>query len=226
MSKVFKLIQQIDQTFSKYKNLQKASKMSAYMKGKFDYFGISSPKRRELQADFYTELNLFSTLEKRDFVRELWQKNEREFLYFAIDFLKKWKKNDYLEQDIEFLQWLITQQSWWDSVDLIASNLLSQYFLLFPKKIEEIIPIWRASSNLWLNRSCLIFQLKYKDKVDFNLLKSLIVQFQDSKEFFIQKAIGWSLRSYSCFAPEEVKNFVTDYELKGLAKREALRKLM
>jgi 3-methyladenine DNA glycosylase AlkD len=74
-----------------------------------------------------------------------------------------------------------------------------------------------------LQRSCLIFQLKYKEKVNFTLLKSLIVQFQMDKEFFIQKAIGWSLRQYSKSEPEAVRKFVEEIQLKGLAKREAIK---
>jgi 3-methyladenine DNA glycosylase AlkD len=67
------------------------------------------------------------------------------------------------------------------------------------------------------------FQLKYKKEVDFELLKSLIVQFQPNKEFFIQKAIGWSLRQYSKFSPDEVRDFVTEIKLTGLAYREATK---
>ena len=83
--------------------------------------------------------------------------------------------------------------------------------------IEE----WRHEDNLWLNRSCLIFQLKYKDATDFELLKDLIRQYQGNSEFFIQKAIGWSLRQYSKFNPDAVRAFVDEIGLEGLAKREA-----
>jgi 3-methyladenine DNA glycosylase AlkD len=86
-----------------------------------------------------------------------------------------------------------------------------------------LIEEWRFSDNLWLQRSCLIFQLKYKEKVNFTLLKSLIIQFQMDKEFFIQKAIGWSLRQYSKSEPEAVRKFVEEIQLKGLAKREAIK---
>jgi 3-methyladenine DNA glycosylase AlkD len=73
---------------------------------------------------------------------------------------------------------------------------------------------------MWLNRSCLIFQLKYGNAVDFDLLKALITQYQPVKEFFIQKAIGWSLRQYSKFNPDAVRVFIDDIKLQGLAKKE------
>ena len=99
------------------------------------------------------------------------------------------------------------------------------YFQKFPGKKEEVITRWRKSDNLWLNRTSLIFQLKYKDDVDFNLLKDLIKQFQPNKEFFIQKAIGWSLRQYSKFNPDAVKDFIEEINLQGLALREAKKYL-
>ena len=78
---------------------------------------------------------------------------------------------------------------------------------------------------MWLNRTCLIFQLKYKEKLDFELLTSLIEEFQWNQEFFIQKAIGWSLRQHSKLDPESVKAYLETSELKGLALREASKYL-
>jgi 3-methyladenine DNA glycosylase AlkD len=57
------------------------------------------------------------------------------------------------------------------------------------------------------------------------LLKSLIVQYQGNSEFFIQKAIGWSLRQHSKFHPDPVRQFVDKVGLEGLAKREAIKYL-
>jgi 3-methyladenine DNA glycosylase AlkD len=76
---------------------------------------------------------------------------------------------------------------------------------------------------MWLNRSCLIYQLKYKKDVNFDLLKSLIQQYQPVKEFFIQKAIGWALRQYSKFNPDEVRDFIEEINLQGLARREGAK---
>ena len=74
-------------------------------------------------------------------------------------------------------------------------------------------------------RSCLIFQLKCIKDVDFELLTSLIRKFQSNNEFFIQKAIGWSLRQYSKYNPQAVRDFMAENKLSGLAKREASKYL-
>ena len=88
-----------------------------------------------------------------------------------------------------------------------------------------MIEKWRKSDNIWLNRSCLLYQLKFKNETNFELLASLIEQFQEKKEFFIQKAIGWSLREYSKTNPIAVKAFIEKINLQGLAKREGSKYL-
>jgi 3-methyladenine DNA glycosylase AlkD len=48
-----------------------------------------------------------------------------------------------------------------------------------------------------------------------------------NKEFFLRKAIGWSLRQYARYNPQWVIDFVHRHEadLSGLSKREALKRL-
>jgi 3-methyladenine DNA glycosylase AlkD len=79
------------------------------------------------------------------------------------------------------------------------------------------------SGNIWLQRTCLIYQLKYKDDVNTELLSSFIKELSVSKEFFIAKAIGWSLREYSKRNPSWVLDFVQNTDLQPLSRREAMR---
>lgn len=77
--------------------------------------------------------------------------------------------------------------------------------------------------EIWLQRTCLIFQLKYKEEIDTDLLTDYILQLKDSTEFFINKTIGWILGEYTRTNPEWVMDFVNKYELSHLSKREALK---
>jgi 3-methyladenine DNA glycosylase AlkD len=196
--------------------------MSKYMKGHFPFFGVSAAPRRAIfhgmKKQLTSELN---AQEKRSFILALYQENERENHYIAIDFLNALRKEEIDVSDGKLLHTLITTHSWWDSVDAIASNYLGRYILKFPVEGADLIQEWRHSDNMWLRRSCLIHQLKYGNETDFPLLISLINQFKHEKEFFIQKAIGWSLRQYSKFQPEAVRDFLHDSNIKGLARKEA-----
>ena len=69
----------------------------------------------------------------------------------------------------------------------------------------------------------LLFQLKYKKETDTELLFNYIRALTGSKEFFIQKAIGWVLREYSKTDPKAVVKFVDSTFLAPLSKREALK---
>lgn len=201
---------------------RKAINMAAYLKNHFACYGIKSPIRKEIQTKWITQVNK-ANIDRWDIVYLLWDKDQREFQYIAIDYLNRMPKKGYHANDYLKLEELITTKSWWDSVDSIASNYVGDYFKLFPEQMAPIISRWRKSDNMWLNRTCLIFQLKYKNEVDFELLKDLIRQFQPNKEFFIQKAIGWSLRQYSKYNPKAVAEFVDVINLQGLARREAIK---
>jgi 3-methyladenine DNA glycosylase AlkD len=76
---------------------------------------------------------------------------------------------------------------------------------------------------MWLQRSAILFQLNYKDKTDTDLLTYIINPLSGSKEFFINKAIGWALRNYGKTNPDWVIEFTERTTLSSLSLREALR---
>jgi 3-methyladenine DNA glycosylase AlkD len=85
---------------------------------------------------------------------------------------------------------------------------------------------WRKSDDFWLRRTTLLFQLGYKTETDFDLLCALIHENLGSDEFFINKAIGWSLRQYAHINPVAVKRFVKATKgLHPLSRREAMKNI-
>ena len=134
-------------------------------------------------------------------------------------------KGKYQPEDIELIERLITTNSWWDSVDTISKYILGSYLQRFPESVNEKVSKFSSADSMWLNRSAILFQLGYKEKTDFDLLKTVCNQHKFSKEFFIQKAIGWALREYAKTNPEAVKRFVAESNLKRLSRKEALKNL-
>lgn len=118
---------------------------------------------------------------------------------------------------------MIVEKSWWDTIDFIAVNLVGPYFKQYPDQIPTVTQGWMASQNIWLQRTCILFQLKYKNNVDLVLLDGFIQQLKDSREFFIRKAIGWMLREYSKTDADFVIQYLKDNKLSGLSEREALK---
>lgn len=211
----------ITQLFKDNASKENAVPMKKYMRDQFDFFGIKSPERRELYKLFKAKNGLIPENNKSEIVTWCWAQDEREYQMFAMEFLGKSAKKEGLEI-IKLYEFMITNKSWWDTVDYIASNLVGVYFQKYPKKMEPITSDWMKSKNMWLQRTCLLFQLKYKSKLDTELLTTFIDELSDSKEFFIQKAIGWILREYSKTDPVFVVNFINSNKLANLSKREGL----
>ena len=192
------------------------------MKGQFEYYGIKSPVRKEIAKEFLKSNGYPASEELESIVKEAWSLPQREVQYFTMDMLGKLAKKGPYDR-IELYEYLITHKSWWDTVDYIASNLVGVHFQKYPEQILPRTDLWMKSGNMWLQRTAILFQLKYKKDTDLNLLSEYIHQLRGSKEFFINKAIGWMLREYSKTDTDWVIKFVNNNELAPLSRREALK---
>ncbi len=208
--------------YEENRDQEKAIAMKKYLKDQFDFFGIKAPDRDELSKQFVKEYGLPDVASVDMIVKDLWELPEREYQYTALFILDRMKKH-WTKDTIQLFEFLVIHKSWWDTVDSIAVSFIGILLKKYPALIMEYVQRWTASDNMWLNRTAILFQLKYKDTTDEQLLFSIIKRFTSSKEFFIQKAIGWALREYSKTMPEVVKSFVEANELAPLSKREALK---
>jgi 3-methyladenine DNA glycosylase AlkD len=223
MSNRMNYIQELQKIFADNGNSDNAYQMSKYLKFKFEFHGIKKPERSVIQKSFLNKAKKESIDKIFDIIYTAFETEYRELHYFGIDLLRKSIKK-LRESDIENLEKLLQTHSWWDSVDSIAMAV-GDYFKLYPKNKEIIINPWINSENMWLNRVVIIFQLKYKTETNLKLLTKAINSLKHKDEFFIQKAIGWSLREYSKTNPDWVIRFVEQNNIKSLAKREALKKI-
>ena len=215
-------LQPLENLYRAHANPERAIRMKAYMKDQFNYLGLPSPLRRELTKKFYASAGYPPLQQLVAIVDEAWKMPYREFKYFALELLVKMKKKSGHDA-IHLYERLITSESWWDTVDLIAPSLIGYHMQQYPEERDQYIAKWIQSDNIWLQRSCILFQLKYKDKTDTTLLSDITLQLKESKEFFIRKAIGWALREYSKTDSGFVIRFVQQHELSGLSHREALK---
>ncbi len=196
--------------------------MKQYMRNKFEFYGIKAPLRKELVKELIQEKGKLPFEELKDVVALLWVNPHREAQYFAMDLMTKTKKQFTLE-DISFFEELIVTKSWWDTVDWLAPHGIGTILLKHPEKTPIYTQKWIASDNIWLQRTAILFQLKYKEQIDLNLAFQLILQRADSTEFFVQKAAGWLLREASKRFPAEINTFITSNKLPNLTIREGLK---
>jgi 3-methyladenine DNA glycosylase AlkD len=195
----------------------------AYLLNQFEFYGIKTPLRRQICKEFYKVNPIKDQNELSVLIKECFAEPQRELHYFAIELLGHHKKM-WSKQTIPLIEWMITHNSWWDSVDSTNSFVISKYFLQFPESIEPTTSKWNQSSNKWLQRMSLLFQLLYKEKTNTVLLSKYIEHTQLEEDFFIRKAIGWALRAYAHTNKKWVIQFVKDHpSLSNLSKREALK---
>jgi 3-methyladenine DNA glycosylase AlkD len=206
------------------RNPSRAIAMEKYMKNKFPFLGVMSGPRKEVMRAWKATLPAtLSRSESWEIIRELWQKEEREYHQLALDWMLTWNIKSYEKTDIHHIYFILSNQSWWDTIDGIAVHIVGKYAKKFPEEMPGIIAEWMSHPSFWLNRTCLLYQLKFKDKTDLGLQQAYIHALKWNKEFFIQKAIGWSLREVSKWNPDWVKAVVQQEELSGLAYREAMK---
>ncbi len=215
-------VYRLQELFTSNGDAEAAQEMATYMKGKFEFYGVAATTRRELSKNLYAESGIPS--DAFSIARELWTKPQRELHYVAQELLMKSKKQWKVEH-IEDIEVLLTTQSWWDTIDFLASNVVGEYFRKWPEYREEVVLRWNSSENMWLVRTSILFQIKYKDQVDTNLLSRCILPHIQDKEFFIKKAIGWALRQYSKYNAEWVHAFLQTHELQPLSVKEATKYL-
>ncbi|MCP8969807.1 DNA alkylation repair protein [Ectobacillus ponti] len=215
-------VQAVQTHFEQHRNPEKAEPMARYMKNQYLFLGIQTPERKVLLKECLQQYGTPGFAELPQVVRELWDLPEREYPIVALDLLEKHHKQ--LDSSfLPLLEYIITTKSWWDTVDYIAARLVGLIFAKESACIAAYIPKWMNSGNMWLQRTAILFQLKYKESTDTALLFSLIEQLSGSKEFFIQKAIGWALREYAKTDADAVWQFVQSHDLAPLSKREAIK---
>jgi 3-methyladenine DNA glycosylase AlkD len=219
-------ISQLEAAFNQNKNEKNAFQMKKYMKDLFSFYGIKTTERRAIFHDLLKSYKQEISENYREIALTLFKKEYRELHYCGIEILIKNLKKNYRKDDIKLIETFLITNSWWDSVDTISKYLLGQYLIEFPNETEKVIERFSNSDNIWLNRSAILFQLGYKKKTNYELLFSECVKHSQSKEFFIQKAIGWALREYGSVNPGLVLNFVNNTDLKPLSRKEAIRKLI
>ncbi len=204
----------------------KAPAMSAYMKGIAPFLGISSPLRAAALRQVWKSVGKApSAPHLGDAATELFDRDEREFAYAALDLLGRNQKVMDEAFLVEVVEPLILTKSWWDTVDSLRSEAVGPLVTSYPSLLS-VVHRWAASNNRWLVRSAIIHQLGYSERTDVDLLFGLCRMHAHQTEFFVAKGIGWALRDYSYTDPDAVEEFIATTDLRPLSKREGMKAIV
>jgi 3-methyladenine DNA glycosylase AlkD len=207
----------------------KAVAMKAYMKSSMPFFGIQKDELRVICKRVFDAKQLHSAAEWRKACLHVWREAEyREERYAAIELTGHKLYCEYQSLDaLSMYEEFIVTGAWWDYVDEIAKWRVGHLLAKYPGQMRKKMLAWSRSKDLWKRRTAILCQLGFQEKTDLELLYSCIKPSLASREFFLQKAIGWALRQYAWTDPTEIKRFVAAHEgeLSRLSKREAMKNI-
>jgi len=226
----FHVLQDVRKALRNIADPVKAVAMQAYMKSVMPYHGVPAPLLRRICKEVFAKANLDTASRWQELVLDLWRNARfREERYAALQLAgDKRARGFQTPRAMEMYEELIVTGAWWDYVDDIAAHRLGPILKDYPTPLRRKMLAWSKGADMWQRRSSIICQLLFKEETDLTLLYACIEPSLGSREFFLQKAIGWALRQYAWTDPAEIKRFVrlnTD-RLSPLSQREALKNLI
>ncbi|HXA43816.1 MAG TPA: DNA alkylation repair protein [Candidatus Solibacter sp.] len=224
-----RLVEQVRNGLRARADPARAPRMRAYMKSTMPYRGVASGGVKEICREAFAAHPLSSFGSWRATVLELWRRAEyREERYCAIALtgISAYRRFQ-VPAALPLYRELITTGAWWDYVDEVAVRRIGPLLLSHRDVLRPLLLRWSVTADMWLRRSSIICQVGARDRTDLELLYACIEPNLGDREFFIRKAIGWSLRSYAWTDPAEVASYVnrTGERLSGLSRREALKNI-
>lgn len=212
--------------FSAHADPARAAPMAAYMKHRFDYFGLPTPLRRALQKP------LFAPLGKTppagwliDVAEALWAFPERECQYAACDLLVKFAGRLSADEEPR-LAACVRARAWWDTVDMLATRVFGPLVARDPALLR-VMDRYATHDDLWLRRVAILYPLHFKAETDTERLTRILDANLGHPDFFIRKAMGWVLRQVARTDPVWVRLYVATRgeRVAPLTRREALKHL-
>jgi len=207
----------------------RAPAMQAYMKSVMPYHGLSAPLLRKVCKAVFVDVQFESAQQWQALVLGIWRGAIfREERYAAVALTGDKRARPFqTPAAMKMYEELIVTGAWWDYVDDIASHRVGPILRDHPASMRRKMLAWSKSKNMWKRRTAILCQLGFKAETDLDLLYACIEPSLESREFFLQKAIGWALRQYAWTNPAEIARYVRQnhVRLSALSRREALKNI-
>ena len=137
---------EIKKMFESKEDKENAIAMSKYMRNMFDFYGLPTPKRKEVYNNFI-KLEKKAKVVDWEFLDKCYEDNHREFQYLVNDYLLATKQYMSFE-DIPKIKNYITTKSWWDTIDFLCKVIGD--IGLRDSRVKELMIDWSKNENIWI----------------------------------------------------------------------------
>ena len=219
------ILARLDETYPPAADPVRAAGAAAYMRGQFPFLGLTAPQMTQLNRSVLAHLPKPAEPDLIAVAAACWARPEREYQYFACAYLRRHAEAGSAAL-LATAGELVTTKSWWDTVDTLAAHTVGPLVASHPAFVATM-DAWVDDENLWLVRTAILHQLRYKERTDATRLFRYCARQAAHRDFFVRKAIGWALREYARTDPAAVRSFVDGHRatLAPLSVREATRHL-
>jgi uncharacterized protein len=220
-------VRELQKAFTQLGTPERAIHEQAYLKSSLKFLGVSVPQIRLAAKQTLKHHPDLDRATLGSLARELWANEFHELRSVAIAVLEL-RVQLLTKQEVPLLEQMMNESNTWAHLDWLAIGVFGKLLLREPA-LKSHLRVWAKSENFWLRRASLISQITAfrESKGDFELFTQLARPMLKEREFFIRKAIGWTLREVAKATPELCIEFVQENasELSGLSFREATRSL-
>lgn len=106
---------ELKEKFEANRNDENATKMAAYMRNLFAFYGLPTPKRKSIYKEFLRAEKTKKVVDW-DLLDRCYADEHREFHYFVMDYLVAMQK--FLTyDDVPHIKKYIKTNQWWDTID-------------------------------------------------------------------------------------------------------------
>ncbi|MFF6986952.1 DNA alkylation repair protein [Streptomyces sp. NPDC010273] len=219
------VLERLTVTYAAAADPERAASMRAYMKDVAPFLGLTTPLRRALSRTVLEGTPRPDEADCTAIALRCWELPEREFQYFAVDYLRRHVRQC-TSGFLPVARYLVSTVPWWDTVDALASHVVGGLVAADPKLVGDM-DAWIVDEDMWVARTALLHQLRYKERTDTERLFAYCLRQSGHPDFFIRKAIGWCLREYAKTDPEAVRGFLAREKgrFAPLSVREALKNI-
>lgn len=199
-----------------------------YHKSTKDFYGLKNaalveavtkvfPKKPKLDKDELIALGL-----------ELWSSNWFEEQAAGLMLIERCAK-ELTPKDLPMLKKIADECEGWAMLDNLSTRHLGMLAMNYPEEVYPKVRKWTKSMHLWTRRAAVLIHVMPSRKKQLRA-EFAIPTFEEllhEKEFFIRKAIGWTLREIGKHYPDLTFEFLREHkkEASGLTLREGGRNL-